>query len=206
MFNIGTLVASIWLEAYQTVWKIVPSCMKNIREYAAISWEFPRELHSEIHSVELHIGYKRERHSSVWTSDSDSNSEHHLYTTLVVTSVSRSLIFACTSLTAEVSRTSESHSRSRRTRLSRGKGTSEALPSWTRPHESDLWVIDNRRHTSWNAREWLICVVSTKLRVTPAINRAHHHHMGVNVVILPRCPAGHQNFLWIMHMINVHLD
>ena len=87
MFNLGTLVPSFWLEAYQTVWKIVPSCMKNIREYARISREFPRELHSEIRSLELHRGYKRERHFSVRTSDSGSNSEHHLYTDLSVTSV-----------------------------------------------------------------------------------------------------------------------
>ena len=30
--------------------------------------------------------------------------------------------------------------------------------------------------------------------------------MWVNVVMLPRCPAGHQNFLWVMHRDNVHLN
>ena len=87
MFNIGPLVPSIWLEAYQTVWKIVPSCMKNILEYTGIVKEFHSELHGEIHSLEFHKGYIRERHFSVRTSGSRSNSEHSLYTTLVVTSV-----------------------------------------------------------------------------------------------------------------------
>ena len=73
-------------------------------------------------------------------------------------------------------------------------------------------------HTNWtskssviiftylNKREWLICVVSLKLRFTLAINQAHHRHMWVNVVILRRCPVGHQAFQWVMHKKNVHLD
>ena len=39
------------------------------------------------HGVELHMGYKRERHFSDRSSDSGNNSEHSLYTTLVVTPV-----------------------------------------------------------------------------------------------------------------------
>ena len=65
MFNLGTLVPSFWLEAYQTVWKFVPSCIKNILEYPRILKEFHSKLHSEIRSLELHIGYKKERHFSV---------------------------------------------------------------------------------------------------------------------------------------------